>query len=127
MALGREHGHLVVAIDPPAEAPLRAAGCSLFLSTRTDEEGSVLRVSSASGTSSDDSSLICPASGVVGNVVMQMLLAAPCDAGETPFFMCNPCRVNCGTIYTTQLAGGTLWRAEGGVVGRRSMHTIVVA
>ena len=42
--------------------------------------------------------------GVVGNVVVQMLLACVAEAlvasGETPFFMMNPCRVK-GELYNT--------------------------
>jgi uncharacterized phosphosugar-binding protein len=94
------HGHLVVAIAPPtAERELRKAGCDRFLSNWTHEEGGVLNISGAGPADQ-----ICPASGVVGNVIMQMLLAqvaeSLCDAGETPFFMCNPCRVN-GEYYNT--------------------------
>ena len=75
-ALGRANGHLVVAVGPPqAEAELRAAGCDQFLSNQTMEEGGVLQIPGFEPSKKTTSSAICPASGVVGNVLLQMLLA----------------------------------------------------
>eukprot|EP01043_Picozoa_sp_COSAG02_P124755 COSAG02_NODE_61840_length_267_cov_0.928571_1_plen_57_part_01 len=50
--------------------------------------------------------MICPASGVIGNVLVQMLLSHVAEslsaAGETPYFMCNPCRIH-GEYYNTAI------------------------
>eukprot|EP01051_Picozoa_sp_SAG22_P008980 SAG22_NODE_718_length_7670_cov_11.194690_4_plen_411_part_00 len=83
---GRACGQYVVGIGPDAaEASLRAAGCAAFLRLGlgpTEEAGLVGGVG--------------PATGVVANVLLQMLLAAVaerlCDAGEVPYFMANVCR-----------------------------------
>jgi len=108
-AAGREHGHLVVAVAPPAaEAALRQAGCSRFLSNQTAEEAGVVTISHPEGSTRSSLRKVCPASGVIGNVMVQMLLAEVAEAlaaaGETPYFMMNPCRVN-AEYYNTAVRG----------------------
>ena len=79
----RGNGHLVIAIGQDNSEAVRR-GCDRFLSNRCSEPDGVLPIP-GSGTA------ICPATGIINNIVMQSLLgemiSAMCARGVCPYFV----------------------------------------
>ena len=79
----RGNGHLVIAIGQGNSEAVRR-GCDHFLSNRCSEPDGVLSIPGR-GTA------ICPATGIINNIVMQSLLgemvSAMCGRGACPYFV----------------------------------------
>ena len=81
-----ERGNLIVGMGPAGHTML-AESCDIYLGTACPDEGGVMAISSRTTTVN---TLICPTSGIVNNILMQVLHAQfsdeLCRLGQVPVF-----------------------------------------